>query len=246
MDNALTGKTPADTAKPGAGHRVLVVDDEPAIVELLRVSLRFQGFEVATASDGRAAIDVAKQFGPDVIILDVMMPYLDGFETLTKLRASGISAPVLFLTARDSVDDKIKGLTMGGDDYVTKPFDLEEVVTRVYVLLRRGTGGLPEAEDTAVSFGPFRLDDASHEAFYQDELVELSPTEFSLLRFLIINHGVVLSKATILDNIWHYEFGGDGNLVETYISYLRRKIDRGPQHYIQTVRGVGYVLREPR
>lgn len=225
--------------------RVLVVDDEPLIVELLEVSLKYQGFEVATAGDGREAVDKAPAFGPDVVILDVMMPHLDGFQTLAQLRATGIDAPVLFLTARDAVSDRVHGLTVGGDDYVTKPFSLEEVIARVRVLLRRGHEVAVE-ESPRLVFQDIELDDESHEVFKAGEYVELSPTEFSLLRFLMVNQGIVLSKARILDHVWHYDFGGDGNIVESYISYLRRKVDTGPEKFIHTVRGVGYVLREPR
>ena len=225
---------------------VLVVDDEPNIVELLSVSLRFQGFEVATASNGAAALDKAREVRPDAVILDVMMPGMDGFGVLRRLRADGIDAPVLFLTARDTLQDKITGLTLGGDDYVTKPFSLEEVVARLRVILRRaGRGG--EAPRTArMTFADIELDDDTHEVWKAGEPVSLSPTEFTLLRYFMINAGMVLSKPKILDHVWHYDFGGDVSVVESYVSYLRRKVDTGEKRLLHTLRGVGYVLREPR
>ena len=225
--------------------KVLVVDDEENIIELLKVSLKFQGFEVATATDGAAALDVARTFHPDAFILDVMMPRMDGFTLLSKLRADGHTAPAIFLTAKDSVDDRIHGLELGADDYVTKPFSLEEVVTRLKVVLRRVT---PEetVEDHRITYADLTLDDESHEVTKAGEYVDLSPTEFKLLRYLMVNAEVVLSKAKILDHVWNYDFGGDGNVVESYVSYLRRKVDKEEPHLIQTVRGVGYVLRQPR
>ncbi|MDO5099421.1 MAG: response regulator transcription factor [Corynebacterium sp.] len=227
--------------------RVLVVDDEPNIVELLTVSLKFQGFEVATATSGMKALEVAKDFNPDAFILDVMMPGMDGFELLPKLRALGFDGPVLFLTAKDAVEHRIHGLTIGADDYVTKPFSLEEVITRLRVILRRGAQVEQVADDSAIlSYADLELNDDTHEVTKNGEVVELSPTEFNLLRYLMLNAEVVLSKAKILDNVWHYDFGGDGNVVESYISYLRRKIDTGDVPLIHTVRGVGYVLRKPR
>ncbi|WBT08357.1 response regulator transcription factor [Corynebacterium sp. SCR221107] len=227
--------------------RVLVVDDEPNIVELLNVSLKFQGFEVATANSGIEALEVAEEFEPDAFILDVMMPGMDGFELLPKLRAAGFDGPVLFLTAKDAVENRIHGLTIGADDYVTKPFSLEEVITRLRVILRRGATIEPEAEDDAtLTYADLTLNDDTHEVTKAGEVVELSPTEFNLLRYLMLNAEVVLSKAKILDNVWHYDFGGDGNVVESYISYLRRKIDTTEPALIHTVRGVGYVLRTPR
>jgi len=235
---------PAADAAPVA--KVLVCDDEPGIVELLTVSLRFQGFEVATADTGARAVDLARTFHPDVVVLDVMMPVMDGFDTLTRLRADGCAAPVLFLTAKDAVEDRVRGLTIGGDDYVTKPFSLEEVVARIHVLLRRGGLVEGEAEDPVERFADLELHDDSHEVFKAGELVPLSPTEFQLLRYFMVNAGVVLSKARILDHVWNYDFGGDANVVESYVSYLRRKVDTGPVKYLHTLRGVGYVLREPR
>ena len=226
--------------------KVLVVDDEPNIVELLTVSLKFQGFEVETANSGPAAIELAHSWKPDAYILDVMMPEMDGFELLSKLRAEGLDAPVLFLTAKDAVEDRIHGLTIGADDYVTKPFSLEEVITRLRVILRRGNVSEDSNEDSTLRYADLTLNDDTHEVTKAGEIVELSPTEFNLLRYLMLNAEVVVSKAKILDNVWHYDFGGDGNVVESYISYLRRKVDTGDVQLIHTVRGVGYVLRMPR
>lgn len=190
---------------------------------------------------------MAQDFQPDAFILDVMMPGMDGFELLPKLRGLGFDGPVLFLTAKDAVEHRIHGLTIGADDYVTKPFSLEEVITRLRVILRRGVSTEPPVDDSAVlSYADLELNDDTHEVTKGGEVVELSPTEFNLLRYLMLNAEVVLSKAKILDNVWHYDFGGDGNVVESYISYLRRKIDTGDTPLIHTVRGVGYVLRKPR
>lgn len=226
--------------------KVLVVDDEPNIVELLTVSLKFQGFEVETANSGPAAIELAHSWKPDAYILDVMMPEMDGFELLSKLRSEGLDAPVLFLTAKDAVEDRIHGLTIGADDYVTKPFSLEEVITRLRVILRRGNVTDGSNEDSTLRYADLTLNDDTHEVTKAGEIVELSPTEFNLLRYLMLNAEVVVSKTKILDNVWHYDFGGDGNVVESYISYLRRKVDTGDVQLIHTVRGVGYVLRTPR
>lgn len=236
----------SDTANVNNGVKVLVVDDEPNIVDLLTVSLKFQGFEVETASSGQEALTKARQFQPDAFILDVMMPGMDGFELLTKLREEGMDGPVLYLTAKDAVEERIHGLTIGADDYVTKPFSLEEVITRLRVILRRGHVQEEQNEDATLRYADLTLNDETHEVTKAGEIVELSPTEFNLLRFLMLNAEVVLSKAKILDNVWHYDFGGDGNVVESYISYLRRKVDTGDVPLIQTVRGVGYVLRTPR
>ncbi|WP_278264796.1 response regulator transcription factor [Nocardia sp. AG03] len=224
--------------------RVLVVDDEPMIVELLSVSLRFQGFEVATAADGAEALDRARTFRPQALIVDVMMPGMDGFGLLRRLRSDGVDAPVLFLTARDDVDDKITGLTLGADDYVTKPFSLEEVVARLRVILRRAGQTKPEQASTRLRFADIELDDDTHEVWKAGEPVALSPTEFTLLRYFMVNAGSVLSKPRILDHVWRYDFGGEVGVVETYVSYLRKKVDTGEQRLIHTLRGVGYVMRE--
>ncbi|GAC70589.1 response regulator transcription factor [Gordonia soli] len=234
-----------DAAKT-PGPKILVVDDEENIRELLSVSLRFQGYDVTTAANGPAAIDAARTFRPDALILDVMMPGMDGFGLLRRLRADGHEAPALFLSARDSVEDKINGLTIGGDDYVTKPFSLEEVVARLQVLLRR-SGFDEQAKDTTrLRFADIELDDETHEVWKAGELVQLSPTEFTLLRYFMVNAGTVLSKPRILDHVWNYDFGGEVNVVESYVSYLRRKLDTGEKRLIHTLRGVGYVMREPR
>lgn len=222
--------------------KLLVVDDEPNIVELLSMSLRYAGFEVATAQNGREAVTVTQQFRPDVILLDVMLPDLDGFHVLKRLRGEGSKIPVLFLTARDATEDKVTGLTIGADDYVTKPFSLEEVIARVRVALRRAGKG--SATNSAVlTFEDIELNDESHEVRKGTTLVQLSPTEFNLLRYLMENTGRVLSKSQILDHVWNYDFGGDANVVESYISYLRKKLDNGEHRLIHTVRGVGYVMR---
>ncbi|MBC6795946.1 MULTISPECIES: response regulator transcription factor [Corynebacterium] len=225
--------------------KVLVVDDEANISDLLKVSLKFQGFDVETADNGQDALALADTYKPDAFILDVMMPSMDGFTLLNKLRAAGHEAPVLFLTAKDGVEDRIHGLTIGADDYVTKPFSLEEVITRLRVILRRVTPE-EEQESSLITYEDITLDDDMHEVTKAGEVVELSPTEFKLLRYLLVNAEVVLSKSKILDHVWNYDFGGDGNVVESYVSYLRRKIDKEEPHLIQTVRGVGYVLRKPR
>ena len=226
--------------------KVLVVDDEPNIVELLTVSLKFQNFDVYSANSGNEALRVAREVNPDAYILDVMMPGMDGFELLGKLRQEGLDGPVLYLTAKDGVDQRIHGLTIGADDYVTKPFSLEEVITRLRVIMRRGGAAEESTNDATMSYADLTLNDDTHEVTKAGELIELSPTEFNLLRYLMQNKEVVLSKSKILDNVWHYDFGGDGNVVESYISYLRRKIDTGETQLIHTVRGVGYVLRTPR
>lgn len=226
--------------------RVLVVDDEPNILELLSVSLRFQGFEVATASTGAEGLDTARTFRPDAVILDVMMPGMDGFGLLKRLRADGVDAPVLFLTAKDAVEDKISGLTLGADDYVTKPFSLEEVVTRLRVILRRAGKVSVEEQSARIKFADIELDDDTREVWKSGDLVSLSPTEFTLLRYFMVNAGTVLSKPRILDHVWNYDFGGEVGVVESYVSYLRRKVDTGETPLIHTLRGVGYVMREPR
>ena len=226
--------------------KVLVVDDEPNIVELLTVSLKFQNFEVFSANSGHEALRVAREVNPEAYILDVMMPGMDGFELLGKLRQEGLDGPVLYLTAKDGVDQRIHGLTIGADDYVTKPFSLEEVITRLRVIMRRGGAAEESTNDATMSYADLTLNDDTHEVTKAGELIELSPTEFNLLRYLMQNKEVVLSKSKILDNVWHYDFGGDGNVVESYIYDLRRKIDTGDTQLIHTVRGVGYVLRTPR
>ncbi len=221
-----------------------MVDDEPSIRELLTASLRFAGFEVFPAADGAQALRLAEQHDPDLIVLDVMMPDMDGFTVTRKLRERGREVPVLFLTARDETSDKVTGLTVGGDDYVTKPFSLEEVVARIRAVLRRsGTGAATDAG--RLSFHDLQLDEDSHEVRRAGRVIELSPTEFKLLRYLMLNPNRVLSKAQILDHVWAYDFNGEAGIVESYISYLRRKVDDVEPALIHTKRGVGYVLRLP-
>ncbi len=228
----------------GTAMRVLVVDDERSLAELLTMALRYEGWDVQSAGDGATAVTLARRFRPDVVVLDVMLPDLDGLEVLRRLRADSSDIPVLFLTARDAVEDRVAGLTAGGDDYVTKPFSLEEVVARLRGLLRRA--GMTTARDGAeLVFGDLTLDEDSHEVRRGGELIELTATEFELLRYLMRNPRRVLSKSQILDRVWNYDFGGQANIVELYISYLRKKIDAGRAPMIHTVRGAGYVLKLP-
>ena len=238
------------SGNPSAGRapeaRLLVVDDEPNIRELLSASLRYAGFEVATAADGQQALALADSFRPDLLVLDVMMPGLDGFGVVRRLRESGRHTPVLFLTARDAAEDKVSGLTLGGDDYVTKPFSLDEVLARIRAVLRRTAGAQQVKETPRLTFADIELDEESHEVIKAGEVIGLSPTEFKLLRYLMANAGRVLSKAQILDHVWNYDFNGEANVVESYISYLRRKIDTTEPRLLQTIRGVGYTLRLPR
>ena len=234
------------TARSTPEARLLVVDDEPNIRELLSASLRYAGFEVATASDGQQALALAESFRPDLLVLDVMMPGLDGFGVVRRLRQSGRHTPVLFLTARDASEDKVSGLTLGGDDYVTKPFSLDEVLARIRAVLRRTAVAARETEAPRLTFADIELDEESHEVIKAGELISLSPTEFKLLRYLMANAGRVLSKAQILDHVWNYDFNGEANVVESYISYLRRKVDTTEPRLLHTLRGVGYVLRLPR
>jgi two-component system OmpR family response regulator len=224
--------------------RLLVVDDEPNIVELLSASLRFAGFEVETAAGGLEAVETARTYRPDLLVLDVMMPGLDGFGVVRRLRQEGVRTPVVFLTAKDATEDKVTGLTLGGDDYVTKPFSLEEVVARIRAVLRRVSASPTSA--THLAFADIELDEDTHEVWKDGVLVPLSPTEFKLLRYFMQNTGRVLSKAQILDHVWNYDFGGEANVVESYVSYLRRKIDTTEPRLLHTLRGVGYVLRMPR
>jgi two-component system OmpR family response regulator len=236
--------TASSQAAPEA--RLLVVDDEPNIRELLSASLRYAGFEVATAADGQQALAMADSFRPDLLVLDVMMPGLDGFGVVRRLRQSGRHTPVLFLTARDAAEDKVSGLTLGGDDYVTKPFSLDEVLARIRAVLRRTTATPRATEAPRLVFADIELDEESHEVLKDGSLISLSPTEFKLLRYLMANAGRVLSKAQILDHVWNYDFNGEANVVESYVSYLRRKIDTTEPRLLHTIRGVGYTLRLPR
>jgi two-component system OmpR family response regulator len=225
--------------------KVLVVDDEPNICALLSATLRLIDFEVRVANGGREALAAADEFEPDIVVLDVMMPDFDGFEVAQRLRASGRQVPVLFLTARDAVADRISGLTVGGDDYVTKPFSLEEVVLRIRAILRRSHPETTE-DGATLRYADLEMDEDAHEVRRGGKSIDLSPTEFNLLRYLMTNAGRVVSKAQILDRVWSYDFGGDGRIVESYVYYLRRKIDKYEPPLIHTVRGVGYALRLPR
>ena len=224
-----------------ARPHLLVVDDEPNIRELLSVSLRFSGFAVDTAADGREALAEAEAHVPDLVVLDVMLPDMDGLELAARLREARY-VPVLFLTARDAVEDKVAGLALG-DDYVTKPFSLEEVVARIRNVLRRSAGERPQGPCTV---GDLELDEEAHEVRRAGRSIDLSPTEFKLLRFLMLNSGRVQSKAQILDHVWHYDFAGQQRIVESYISFLRQKLEASGPRLLHTVRGVGYILREPR
>ena len=223
--------------------RVLVVDDEPSITELLAMALRYESFEVAVADDGRSALAAAAEFRPHLVVLDIMLPDRDGFEVARELTARDARVPILFLTARDTTEDKVRGLTGGGDDYVTKPFSLEELIARIRAVLRRS--GRAQDWEGPLVFADLELDEESHEVRRGDHAVALTPTEFRLLHYLMLNPRRVLSKAQILDRIWNYDFGGDANVVETYVSYLRKKIDSNGPQLIHTVRGVGYCLRQP-
>ncbi|MGX4652968.1 response regulator transcription factor [Micromonospora sp. SCSIO 07396] len=230
-----------------ARARLLVVDDEPNICTLLAATLRLVAYDVRVAGSGRAALAGVEEFAPDLVILDVMLPDLDGFEVARRLRAAGRPVPVLFLTARDTVEDRVAGLVAGADDYVAKPFSLEEVVLRIRAILRRTRAELPPAPGSRLlRYADLELDDDAHEVRRAGRPVDLSPTEFRLLRYLLINAGRVVSKAQILEQVWNYDFGGDGRVVESYVYYLRRKVDRADPPLIHTVRGVGYTLRLPR
>jgi len=231
--------------KPSTGQRILVVDDEASISDLISTSLRFVGFDVRTAATGSQALAVAEEFKPHAIILDVMLPDQDGFEVCRQIRNEGVNVGVLFLTAKDGMEDKVAGLTIGGDDYMTKPFSLEELVARLRALLRRIGVVEMDHDDEKIRFADLELDEATHEVRRAGNLLDLSPTDFLLTRYLLINSDRVVSKAQILDHVWEYDFRGDAAIVETYISYLRKKIDIYEPALIHTVRGVGYRLRVP-
>ncbi|RRD28571.1 response regulator transcription factor [Actinomyces bowdenii] len=230
------------TRPDGSPVRVLVVDDEQMLADLLASALRYEGWEVTTAGTGISAVKAAQEIEPDVIVLDIMLPDFDGLEVMRRIRSHSPTVPVLFLTAKDAVEDRVAGLTAGGDDYVTKPFSLEEVVARLRGLLRR-SGASEHKPASLLEVGDLRMDEDSHEVWRGQDEIRLTATEFELLRYLMRNPRRVLSKPQILDRVWNYDFGGQANIVELYISYLRRKIDKGREPMIHTMRGVGYVLK---
>ena len=225
------------------GHRILVVDDEPSIVDAVATALRYEGYEVDEASTGRDALATAVAAEPDLIVLDWMLPDIEGIEVGRRLRERGFRTAILFLTAKDATENKVEALRAGGDDYVTKPFSLAELVARVQAILRRTSGDLP---GDVLSYADLTLDEARHEVFRGETEITLTATEFNLLRYFLLNPRRVLSKAQILQNVWRYDFGGNSNVVETYVSYLRKKLDVDAPPLIHTVRGFGYMLRLPR
>jgi two-component system OmpR family response regulator len=224
------------------GERLLLVDDEENLRSMLQAALRHHGYDVHPVASGRAAIAAVPAVAPDLILLDVMLPDLDGFEVCRRLRSEGTRTPVLFLTARDSTDDTVRGLTLGGDDYLGKPFSLEELVARIDAVLRRA-GAVRDAG--VLRCADLEMDDDAHRVRRAGQEVALSPTEYNLLHYLLVNQGRALSRSQILDHVWHYDFGGDSGVVETYIGYLRRKVDAGEPKLIHTIRGIGYSLRPP-
>jgi two-component system, OmpR family, response regulator len=227
-----------------SGHRVLVVDDEPNIVEVVTMALRFQGFEVDSAGSGREALAAVRRFKPHLMVLDVMLGDMEGFEVASRLGAQRAGVPIIFLTARDATEDKVRGLTGGGDDYMTKPFSLEELVARIRTILRRTGQASPESG--VLQFEDLELDEESREVTRAGNPIELTATEYRLLRYLMLNPRRVMTRAQLLDHVWNYDFGGDGRVLETYISYLRKKLDAHGPSLIKTVRGVGYALQAPR
>ena len=242
----MTSDLPELRRPDGSPLRILAVDDEQMLTDLLAMALRMEGWEVRTAGSGLEALQVAQEFEPDALVLDVMMPDLDGMSVLRRLRESGNLVPVVFLTAKDAVADRIAGLTAGGDDYVTKPFSLEEVIARLRAVIRRSGQGRAEDEQAILRVADLSLNEDSHEVMRGDDEIELTATEFELLRFLMRNERRVLSKAQILDRVWSYDFGGKSSVVELYISYLRKKIDAGRTPLLHTVRGVGYMIKAPQ
>jgi two-component system, OmpR family, response regulator len=225
-------------------HRILVVDDEPNIVDVISMALRFQDFEVESAGNGADAIAKVSSFKPHLIILDVMLPDMEGFDVARRIGSNHSRVPIIYLTARDATEDKIRGLSLGGDDYVTKPFSLEELVARIRSILRRV--GEAEPESSVLTFEDVELDDDAHEVTRQGATVDLTATEYRLLRYLMLNPRRVLTRAQLLEHVWDYDFGGDARVLETYVSYLRKKLDAHGPPLIHTVRGVGYALRQPR
>ena len=242
----MTSPAPELRRRDGTPPRVLVVDDEQMLTDLLAMALRMEGWDVRTAASGFDALAVARDYGPDALVLDIMMPGLDGMGVLQRLRRSGNDVPVLFLTAKDAVADRVAGLTAGGDDYVTKPFSLEEVVARLRGLMRRAGTAFTDVADPILRVGDLWLNEDSHEVERDGVAIELTATEFELLRFLMRNPRRVMLKAQILDRVWSYDFGGRSSVVELYISYLRKKIDQGREPLIHTVRGVGYMIKAPQ
>jgi two-component system, OmpR family, response regulator len=224
--------------------RVLVVDDEPNIVDVISMALRYQGFAVESAGNGRDALAAVTSFRPHLMLLDIMLPDMEGFEVAKRLGALHARLPIIFLTARDATEDKVRGLTMGGDDYVTKPFSLEELVARIRTILRRA--GMAEPESSRLAFEDLELDEDTREVSRAGEPIELTATEYRLLRYLLLNPRRVLTRDQLLNHVWDYDFGGDARVLETYISYLRRKLNRHGPSLIHTVRGVGYALRASR
>ena len=241
-----TATSPALQRPDGSKPRILVVDDEPMLTDLLSMALRMEGWDVRTSASGFEALQTVREFGPDALVLDIMMPDLDGMAVLQRLRQSGNDVPVLFLTAKDAVGDRVAGLTAGGDDYVTKPFSLEEVVARLRGLMRRAGTAFASDAEPILRVGDLSLNEDSHEVERDGRQIELTATEFELLRFLMRNQRRVVSKAQILDRVWNYDFGGRSSVVELYISYLRKKIDQGRTPLIHTVRGVGYMIKAPQ
>jgi two-component system OmpR family response regulator len=237
----IQGQTMPGSSAP---LRVLVVDDEPNLVEVLTMALRFQGFVVESAASGREALAAVTRFKPHLMVLDVMLPDMEGFDVAARLGAQRASVPIIFLTARDSTEDKVRGLSGGGDDYMTKPFSLEELVARVRTILRRTGQAAPESG--RLVFEDIELDEETREVVRAGQTIELTATEYRLLRYLMLNPRRVLTRAQLLDHVWNYDFGGDGRVLETYISYLRKKLDAQGPPLIRTVRGVGYALQAPR
>jgi len=230
----------SDQPETSAG-KILIADDEDYLRDMLGTALRFAGFETALAKDGYDAIKQSQAFGPDLVLLDVMMPGIDGLEVCRRMRDDGDDTPVIFLTALDEESDRIQGFVKGGDDYVTKPFSLEELIGRIRAVLRRTQGSA--APTSVISYGDLEIDEEAHQVRRGGDLIDLSPTEYKLLRYLALNSERVLSKSQILDHVWQYDFDGDGSVVESFVSYLRKKVDHGREPLIQTVRGVGYVIR---
>jgi two-component system OmpR family response regulator len=231
-------------AEPGERPRVLVVDDEPSIVDVISMALRHHGYDVASAQTGAAALAEVRDWRPHAIVLDVMLPDMDGFEVARRLSAQRAGVPILFLSARDNTSDKVRGLTTGGDDYVTKPFSLEELIARLRNILRR-SGAFSEPS-SRLTFADLELDEDTREVSRGDQAIELTATEYRLLRYLLLNPRRVLTRAQLLDHVWSYDFGGDARVLETYVSYLRKKLDVHGPPLLHTVRGVGYALRLPR